>query len=43
MRDERAHFAANADIDVVIIGSGAAGGVIAKELSTAGFRIVVLE
>ena len=29
--------------DFVIIGSGAAGGVIAKELSTAGFRVVVLE
>jgi len=43
MSDERAHFAANADIDFVIIGAGAAGGVIAKELSTAGFRIVVLE
>ncbi|MGI9205494.1 MAG: GMC family oxidoreductase [Woeseiaceae bacterium] len=31
------------DVDFVIIGSGAAGGIIAKELSTAGFSTVVLE
>src|ERR1051325_8050891 len=31
------------EVDFVIVGSGAAGGVIAKELSAAGFRIVVLE
>src|SRR4026209_2909457 len=43
MTDERAQLGANADIDFVIIGAGAAGGVIAKELSSAGFRIVVLE
>jgi choline dehydrogenase-like flavoprotein len=30
-------------VDFVIIGSGAAGGVLAKELSTNGFRVVVLE
>jgi choline dehydrogenase-like flavoprotein len=30
-------------VDFVVIGSGAAGGVIAKELSTNGFRVVVLE
>src|SRR5271165_5536223 len=30
-------------VDFVVIGSGAAGGVVAKELSTAGFRVVVLE
>ncbi|MCC6391473.1 MAG: GMC family oxidoreductase, partial [Bryobacterales bacterium] len=30
-------------VDFVVIGSGAAGGVMAKELSTAGFRVVVLE
>jgi glycine/D-amino acid oxidase-like deaminating enzyme len=30
------------EIDFVIVGAGAAGGVIAKELATAGFRIVVL-
>jgi choline dehydrogenase-like flavoprotein len=30
-------------VDFVIIGSGAAGGVLAKELSTGGFNVVVLE
>jgi len=30
-------------VDFVIVGSGAAGGVLAKELSTAGFDIVVME
>jgi choline dehydrogenase-like flavoprotein len=30
-------------VDFLVIGAGAAGGVIAKELSTAGFQVVVLE
>ena len=30
-------------VDFVVVGAGAAGGIIAKELSTAGFRVVVLE
>jgi choline dehydrogenase-like flavoprotein len=30
-------------VDFVIVGSGAAGGVLAKELSTAGFDVVVME
>jgi choline dehydrogenase-like flavoprotein len=30
-------------VDFLVIGSGAAGGVVAKELSTAGFSVVVLE
>ena len=31
------------EVDFVIVGSGGAGGIIAKELSTAGFSVVVLE
>jgi choline dehydrogenase-like flavoprotein len=31
------------EVDFVVIGSGAAGGILAKELSTNGFRVVVLE
>ena len=31
------------EVDFVVVGSGAAGGVVAKELSTAGFRVIVLE
>jgi choline dehydrogenase-like flavoprotein len=31
------------EVDFVIIGSGAAGGILAKELSGHGFRVVVLE
>ena len=30
-------------MDFVIVGSGAAGGVMAKELSTAGHSVVLLE
>ena len=30
-------------VDFVVVGSGAAGGVLAKELSTSGFDVVVLE
>jgi len=30
-------------VDFLVIGAGAAGGVVAKELATAGFRVVVLE
>ena len=31
------------EVDFAIVGSGAAGGVLAKELSSNGFRVVVLE
>ena len=30
-------------VDFLVLGAGAAGGVVAKELATAGFRVVVLE
>jgi len=32
-----------APVDAVVIGAGAGGGVIAKELATAGLRVVLLE
>ena len=31
------------EVDFVVVGAGSAGGVVARELSTAGFRVVVLE
>ena len=36
-------FRPSDEVDFVIVGSGAAGGILAKELSTAGFSVVVLE
>src|SRR3569833_2781579 len=36
-------FRTSEEVDFLIIGSGAAGGVMAKELSVAGFTVVVLE
>jgi len=36
-------FALSEPVDFLVIGAGAAGGVVAKELSTAGFQVVVLE
>src|SRR5262245_3674507 len=36
-------FDPQTQVDFVVIGAGAAGGVVAKELSTAGFQVVVLE
>jgi choline dehydrogenase-like flavoprotein len=36
-------FQPSTEVDFVVIGAGAAGGVMAKELSSAGFQVVVLE
>jgi len=36
-------FPIDEPVDFVIIGSGSAGGILAKELSTNGFKVVVLE
>jgi choline dehydrogenase-like flavoprotein len=38
-----AAFDTRKEVDFVIIGSGASGGILARELSTAGFDVVVLE
>lgn len=39
----RVTYPTSTEVDFVIVGSGAAGGVISKELSTRGFSVVVLE
>ena len=31
------------EVDFLVIGAGSAGGIMAKELSSAGFSVVVLE
>ncbi len=36
-------YSTREEVDFVIVGSGAAGGVMAKELSVAGFSVVILE
>ena len=36
-------FQEREEVDFVIVGSGSAGGIVAKELSTAGHSVVVLE
>jgi choline dehydrogenase-like flavoprotein len=38
-----AAFHPSDEVDFLVIGAGASGGVMAKELATAGFRVVVLE
>ncbi|HKM90459.1 MAG TPA: GMC family oxidoreductase [Candidatus Acidoferrales bacterium] len=43
MREAMRKFSPGEEVDFVIVGSGAAGGVLARELSLAGFRVVVLE
>ena len=41
--ENEATFPLDEPVDFVIVGSGSAGGIIAKELSTNGFKVVVLE
>jgi choline dehydrogenase-like flavoprotein len=43
VRPEQPQYKTSDEVDFVVIGSGAAGGILAKELSTNGFRVVVLE
>jgi len=43
MRPEQPKYKTADEVDFVIIGSGAAGGIVAKELSGNGYRVVVLE
>jgi choline dehydrogenase-like flavoprotein len=43
MTQSNVSYKVSDEVDFVIVGSGAAGGVLAKELSTNGFRVVVLE
>src|SRR5882762_915586 len=43
MNIQQPRFETQTQVDFVVIGAGAAGGIIAKELSTAGFQVVVLE
>ncbi len=43
MKVELTKYKTSDEVDFVIVGSGAAGGIMAKELSTNGFRVVVLE
>jgi choline dehydrogenase-like flavoprotein len=37
------HFPTSTEVDYIVIGSGAAGGIMAKQLSSAGYSVVVLE
>ncbi len=43
LQQPSASYPLSSPVDFVIVGSGAAGGVIAKELSTRGLSVVVLE
>ena len=39
----QAEYSSSEEVDFVVVGSGAAGGIVARELSLAGFSVVVLE
>ena len=41
--DNQITYSLDEEVDFVVVGSGSAGGILAKELSTAGFSVVVLE
>jgi choline dehydrogenase-like flavoprotein len=43
MKPEQPKYKTSEEVDFVLVGSGAAGGILAKELSGHGFRVVVLE
>ncbi len=43
MTADQPKYKTSDEVDFVVVGSGAAGGILAKELSTNGFRVVVLE
>jgi choline dehydrogenase-like flavoprotein len=42
-RPDQTKYKTSEVVDFVVVGSGAAGGILAKELSTNGFSVVVLE
>ena len=41
--ENQATYPLDEAVDFVIVGSGSAGGILAKELSTNGFSVVVME
>jgi len=41
--EDQASFPLDEEVDFVIVGSGSAGGILAKELSTNGYSVVVME